>query len=88
MADTIRQYLAEIGGRGGRKSRRNLDPETARDMVRIREARRAYRRFHTSCFWSYRPDLKIGMDDVAWVADTLMKHGNQEAWRLGRSLCP
>lgn len=88
MADTIRDYLAEIGRRGGQKSRRTLDPETARNMVRVREARRAYRHFHTLCFWSYRPDLKIGMDDVEWVAETLMKHGNRQAWRIGRSLCP
>lgn len=39
----IRRYLAEIGARGGRKSRRTLDPETARQMVRAREARRAER---------------------------------------------
>ncbi len=87
MADKIREYLAEIGRRGGQKSRRTLDAETARSMVRVREARRAYRRFRTSCFWSYRPDLHIGLDDVNWVAETLMKNGNREAWRVGRSLC-
>ena len=88
MSDPVREYLAEIGRRGGRKSRRTLDPETARDMVRVREGRRAYQRFHTSCFWSYPRDLEIGLADVAWVAETLMKHGNREAWRIGRSLCP
>lgn len=41
---SLRQYLAEIGRRGGLKSRRVLDPETARRMVAIREARRAARR--------------------------------------------
>lgn len=87
MSDPIREYLAEIGRRGGRKSRRTLDPETARNMVRVREARRAFRRFRTSCFWSYRPDLEIGLDDVEWVAETLMKHGNREAWEIGRRLC-
>jgi len=56
-------------------------------MVRVREARRAYRRFRTSCFWSYRPDLRIGLDDVDWVAETLLKNGNREAWQVGRSLC-
>ena len=35
-----KQYLAEIGRRGGMKSRRVLDPETARRMVQIRETRR------------------------------------------------
>ncbi len=87
MSDPIRDYLAEIGRRGGQKSRRTLDPETARNMVRVREARRAYRRFHTSCFWSYRQDLVIGLDDVDWVAETMMKNGNREAWRIGRGLC-
>ena len=86
MNDPVREYLAEIGRRGGRKSRRTLDSETARDMVRVREARRAFRRFRTSCFWSYRPDLDIGIDDVEWVAETLMKNGNLEAWRIGRRL--
>ena len=43
MSD-VRRYLAELGRRGGMKSRRSLDPETARRMVEIREARRAARR--------------------------------------------
>ena len=64
MDNTIRSYLAEIGRRGGRKSRRTLDPETARAMVRVREARRAYRKYNATCFWSYRKDLSIGLTDV------------------------
>jgi len=83
----VRKYLAEIGARGGRRSRRTLDPDTARAMVRVREARRAFRRFRTSCFWSYRPDLEIGMSDVPWVAEQLMKQGNREAWMAGARLC-
>lgn len=81
------RYLALIGSKGGRKSRRSLDPVMARQMVRVREARRAYRRFRTTCFWSYRPDLEIGLADVPWVAEQLMKHGNREAWRVGARLC-
>jgi hypothetical protein len=83
----IKRYLAEIGSRGGRKSRRTLDAETARAMVRVREARRAFQRFRTTCFWSFRPDLTIGPEDVSWVAEQLMKHGNREAWRAGTRLC-
>jgi hypothetical protein len=83
----IRSYLAEIGARGGRRSRRTLDAGTARTMVRVREARRAFRRFRNTCFWSCRPDLVIGADDVRWVAEQLMKHGNREAWRIGAKLC-
>jgi hypothetical protein len=83
----VKQYLATIGARGGRKSRRSLAADTARTMVRVREARRAFRRFRTSCFWSYRPDLKISAQDIPWVAEQLMKHGNREAWRIGAKLC-
>lgn len=83
----LKRYLAEIGSRGGRKSRRELSPEAARDMVRVREARRAFRRFRASCFWSYRPDLVIRIVDVPWVAEQLMKHGNREAWHVAARLC-
>lgn len=85
--DAVRKYLAEIGRRGGRKSRRALERTTARNMVRVREARRAFRRYRTTCFWSYRPDLRIDVEDVAWVAEQLMRHGNREAWRVGARLC-
>jgi hypothetical protein len=64
-----------------------LSVEDARAMVRVREARRAFRLFRTTCFWSYRPDLNIGLTDVPWVAEQLMKHGNREAWRVGAQLC-
>ena len=87
MRDDVRDYLSRIGRRGGLKSRRTLDSATARRMVAVRQARRAFRRFHTSCFWSYRTELVIGADDVEWVAEQLMKHGNREAWRIGKSLC-
>lgn len=83
----IRRYLARIGAKGGRRSRRALDADTARSMVRVREARRAFRRFKTMCFWSYRPDLVIGATDVRWVAEQLMKHGNREAWQIAERLC-
>lgn len=83
----IRRYLAEIGAKGGRKSRRVLSPDDARAMVRVREARRAYREFHTRCFWSSPRDLTISAADVAWVADRLMRHGNREAYLRGAKLC-
>ena len=85
--ERVRRFLAEIGARGGRKSRRTLDADTARAMVRVREARRAFRRFRSTCFWSYRPDLVIRAEDVPWVAEQLMKHGNREAWRVAVKLC-
>jgi hypothetical protein len=87
MNTEVRSWLADIGRRGGKKSRRALDSATAREMVRVREARRAYRRFHTRCFWSFDPDYKVSAADVPWVAEQLKKHGGREAWLLGAKLC-
>jgi hypothetical protein len=56
-------------------------------MVKVREARKAYRKYHAQCFWSYRPDLEINLGDVPWVAEQLMKQGNRDAWQLGAKLC-
>lgn len=88
MANPVKAYLAEIGRRGGLKSRRTLDPETARAMVRVRQARRLYRRFHTECFWSFDPDYRIESKDVAWVAEQLRRQGGREAWEAAGTLCP
>lgn len=88
MEKKVRAYLAEIGRRGGRKSRRALAPGTAKEMVRVREARRAYRRFHSRCFWSFDPDYAVGPGDVSWVVQQLRKHGSRDAWEVARRLCP
>jgi hypothetical protein len=87
MKQAVRDYLAEIGRRGGRKSRRTLDPETARSMVRVREARRTFRRFHAECFWSFDPNYRIGLADVPWVIEQLQKNGGREAWEAAARLC-
>lgn len=87
MNRAVRDYLAEIGRKGGRVSRRRLTPEAARSMVRVREARRAYREYHASCFWSSAPDLRIEAKDVGWVAEQLKRHGGRDAWNVAARLC-
>jgi hypothetical protein len=87
MEKSVKEYLAKIGKRGGRKSRRTLDSDTARAMVGVRQARRLYRRFHAECFWSYDPDYQVGMSDVKWVAKQLRRQGGREAWEAARKLC-
>lgn len=87
MRQSVRKYLSSIGRKGGLASRRNLSAELARDMVKVREARKAYAKFHAQCFWSYRPDLEITVQDVPWVAEQLMKQGGREAWQAGAKLC-
>lgn len=79
--------MATIGRRGGKASKRALSATEARAMVRVRDARRAYQKFHAQCFWSYAPDLVITIDDVPWVAEQLMKHGGRVAWEAGQKLC-
>lgn len=87
LTPTVRAYFAKIGSRGGRRSKRVLSSEQSRDMLKVREAKRAFTRFKALCFWSYDPDLKITLADVKWVAETLKKHGNREAWEVAQRLC-
>ena len=87
MNKSVKKYLSDIGIKGGRKSRRTLNPETARSMVRLREARRAFKHFYTQCFWSFRPDYVVKMEDIPWVCRQLMTHGGREGWNVGERLC-
>jgi hypothetical protein len=87
MDREVRAYLASIGRRGGRKSRRRLDPGVAREMVRLREARRGFRRFHTQCFWSSDPHYVVTEGDIPWVADQLRKFGGRAGWDVAARLC-
>ena len=67
----LRDYLAEIGRRGGIKSRRTLEPDVARRMVEIRQARRAARRATAST----RPGGAPADTSIAALAvqDTLVR---------------
>jgi hypothetical protein len=87
MDRRVRAYLATIGQRGGRKSRRRLDPHVARNMVKVREARRAFHQFHAACFWFCDPDYVVTANDVRWVAQQLMENGGRRGWAIGASLC-
>jgi hypothetical protein len=83
----VRTYLRAIGSRGGRASKRTLSREKARDMVRVREARRAFRQFHSSCFWSSDPGYVVTLADVPWVAKQVMTYGGRRGWEIGSRLC-
>ncbi len=82
-----RTYLSEIGRRGGKRSRRTLDSASARRMVKVREAKRAFARFRTSCFWSFDPNLRISVDDIPWVVEQLRKNGGRSAWKAAAQIC-
>ncbi len=87
MNRSVKNYLSQIGQKGGRKSRRELSSQDARQMVKVREAKKAYKLFYAQCFWSYDPAYKISGKDLEWVAGELMKNGNRIAYEIGYKLC-
>lgn len=82
----LQRYLSAIGRKGGLRSRRTLDASTARRMVALREARRAFQTYQDSCFWSYRPDAMIRMEDIGWVIEGLKKEGDRRAYEWARRI--
>ena len=87
MDKKTKKYMAEIGRKGGKKSRRTLDPETARMMVKVRMAQQAYKKYYVPCFWSYSNDIKITVDKIPWVVSQLRKRGDQTMWEVADRLC-
>ena len=83
----IKVNLPEIGRKGGLKSRRHLSSEDARNMVRVREAKRAYRDFYAQCFWHLRPNLNITLDDIPEIVRGLRQHGGRRGFLLAAKLC-
>jgi hypothetical protein len=82
LTEVTRAYFAEIGRRGGRKSRRALSPEQARRMVALRVARSALRKFRTLCFWSAPQSLEVTPENLPWVIEQLRRNGNRAAWQV------
>jgi len=83
----VREYLSEIGRKGGRKSRRRLSSEDARNMVRLREARRTFHRFYAQCFWYLREDMEITLADVPEIVRGLRQNGGRQGFLLAAKLC-
>ena len=83
----VRDYLARIGRKGGLKSRRRLSSSDARNMVRLREARRAYRRFRSQCFWYMKEDMDVTLADVPKIVRGLRQNGGRQGFLLAAKLC-
>ena len=84
---SVSEYLASIGRKGGTKSRRHLSTEEARNMVRVREARRAFRRYYAQCFWYLREDMEITLADVPEIVRGLRTNGGRQGYLLAARLC-
>lgn len=87
VPSNVSAYLAEIGRRGGKKSRRHLSRDEARNMVRIREARRAFRAFHAQCFWFMPEDMKVTLADIPEIVRGLRLNGGRRGFLLAAKLC-
>ncbi len=57
-------------------------------MVRVREARRAFRRFYAQCFWYMPKDMTVTLADLPAIARGLRQHGGREGFLLAAKLCP
>lgn len=86
LSSATRRYLSAIGRKGGQRSRRRLEAGEARRMVAVREARRAFRDYHDTCFWSYSPDADIGFAQLPWVVETLKREGDRRAYEWARRI--
>jgi hypothetical protein len=86
-SSNIRAYLSEIGRKGGAKSRRHLSAEDARNMVRVREARRAFRAYHAQCFWYLRPEMTVTLADIPEIVRGLRQNGGRRGFLLASKLC-
>ena len=83
--------MAELTFRMGRKlgaarSRRTLSSAQARNMVRIREARRAFREFHAQCFWYMRRDMTVTLDDLPEIIRGLRQNGGRRGFLVAARL--
>lgn len=69
------------------RQRGRLSSADARDMVRVREARRAFRDFHAQCFWYLDPDLRVTLRDVPEIARGLRQNGGRKGFLVAARLC-
>ena len=83
----VSAYLAKIGRKGGAKSRRHLSSEDAKNMVRLRDAKRAFNKFHSQCFWYMRENMVITLADVPEIARGLRQNGGRQGFLLAAKLC-
>jgi hypothetical protein len=89
----VRAYLARIGQKGGRKSRRQLSSETARDMVRVREARRLFRldrlieEYRDQCLWFLRQDYAPKTTaEIVRVLDFIEQYGDRAGFERAEEI--
>ena len=61
--------------------------DTSARQRRIELARKAFKTFHTQCFWSYREDADITEDKIPFVIRGLREHGGLAGYQIAAELC-
>ena len=56
-------------------------------MVRVREARRAFRAFYAQCFWYWDPDMQVTLRDVPEIVRGLRRNGGRKGFLVAARLC-
>ena len=84
-ARTVEKLDPAVRRRGSRSGR--LSSADARDMVRVREARRAFRDFYAQCFWYLDPDLRVTLRDVPEIVRGLRQNGGRKGFLVAARLC-
>lgn len=87
MDKNVKTYLAEIGRVGGKKSRRTLSKDQARQMVKVREAKKAFKEYYSRCFWHLKSDLEITEDNLYLIIKGLKNYGDRRAFLIASKLC-
>jgi len=89
----VNAYLAEIGHRGGRKSRRHLSSDDARDMVRVREALRIFRlselieEYRERCLWFMRKDYQPKTTaEILKVLEMIERYGDRAGYERAEEI--
>ena len=85
--DGNRRKQAEINRCGGEQRKCAPSHEDAQEVVRIREARLAFRQYHAQCFWFMREDMQISATDIPEIAKGLRLHGGHRGMELAERLC-
>ncbi|MCY4027741.1 MAG: hypothetical protein OXH75_15690 [Acidobacteria bacterium] len=84
-ARTIERLDPPVRRRGSWSGR--LLSADARDMVRVREARGAFRDFYAQCFWYLDPDLRVTLRDVPEIVRGLRQNGGRKGFLVAARLC-
>ena len=50
-------------------------------------ARRAFREFHTRCFWFMRADAEIVAEELPYICERLRADGGRRGFQIAAELC-